>query len=1069
MNTLEPEIIPIGWNRPAIELVAERLRDIGNENPQAFRRATIVVPTSESGRRLKEYMAQAAGRPVLMPRITEPGLLIEPECPGMPVATGLETSAAWLHAMLRVAADVAADEHGAWFDLFPKPPMGSVAAWAANMARQLSHLRSQMEQECITERYAQLIQGYYPDFVDRRNDAWKSFLQKMGARWALVRRLFEQVDTRLAQDGLATREAAVAHAVAHPRARRGGGLVILACVPELSPLNELYLRNGMAAGLFRVKVLVNAPSAELAHFDAFGRPLVKNADGTRHARWLTDAISLRAGGNGAPATRGGLRCIHMVPDADAMGRKAVELAGGMSPAQVVVAACDNGMAPAVHAAFLRAEVSPWRLNLPSGRALSSTQEGQLTAQLVAALQTPHKRPLYNDKTGKVDNNEPNLLAPVAALMRNTVLQRCFAVSRAAEAGMPDLGAFNACLDAIMRTRYPAHMELLLYHLRNAAQEIPACYLDYAAEICRLVQDCEESAASMGAALGRLAALLDGALRADGGSLLAEPLRTVAAFMVEKGERYSRDVLFALLKQELDTAARQTAPLLPRDDAHGDLLGWKELTFSSGSRLIVCGMHDDCVPERPRADIFLPDALRCAIGISSSESRTARDSFLLTALLHSRPGNVDFIVARTRTDGAPPAPSSLLLRCGGDKEELAERAAFLFREDDTVTEKKDYRHWNLLHADTPEGDAPGNIRDFILPDGTRAVNPFAEKREFSPSFLKDFLTCPLRFWLKRVFRLDPGEAYPDDLSELQSADYGNVMHAVLEGFVAQYPDAASLPPGSDEETAAALVQDVRRRVEDAFRVYGGNSRAIMQVQKEQMQAALSAYASQHAADLKLGWRNVWREIPVSHPLQLDDGTVVQLNLRLDRVDFNDETQKWRIIDYKSHNIPPRQTHWSTLCIDEDLPRFAELLPDWCFEITYTSKTNNTEHSSHHRWTELQLPLYAEVLQTLCAAQGVPYSWPEMGYYNIPRGQSLATYSPLTTPQHRYDRSPRLPFSEEYQASAMACAKSAIGMIRRGECLYSAEFLELKTPRSSFGALTPDDDPRTLCGMKPEFNR
>lgn len=44
-----------------------------------------------------------------------------------------------------------------------------------------------------------------------------------------------------------------------------------------------------------------------------------------------------------------------------------------------------------------------------------------------------------------------------------------------------------------------------------------------------------------------------------------------------------------------------------------------------------------------------------------------------------------------------------------------------------------------------------------------------------------------------------------------------------------------------------------------------------------------------------------------------------------------------------------------------------------------------------------------------------------------------------------------------------------MIRRGECLYSAEFLGLKVRYSSFGALTPDDDPRTMCGMKAEFNR
>lgn len=46
----------IGWNRPAIELVAEKLEELQKKAPDTFRRATVVVPTSESGRRLREYM-----------------------------------------------------------------------------------------------------------------------------------------------------------------------------------------------------------------------------------------------------------------------------------------------------------------------------------------------------------------------------------------------------------------------------------------------------------------------------------------------------------------------------------------------------------------------------------------------------------------------------------------------------------------------------------------------------------------------------------------------------------------------------------------------------------------------------------------------------------------------------------------------------------------------------------------------------------------------------------------------------------------------------------------------------
>lgn len=54
MNT--PELHFLGWDKPAIELVAEKLLE-GLSNPQTaaqYRRATVVVPTAESGRRLRE-------------------------------------------------------------------------------------------------------------------------------------------------------------------------------------------------------------------------------------------------------------------------------------------------------------------------------------------------------------------------------------------------------------------------------------------------------------------------------------------------------------------------------------------------------------------------------------------------------------------------------------------------------------------------------------------------------------------------------------------------------------------------------------------------------------------------------------------------------------------------------------------------------------------------------------------------------------------------------------------------------------------------------------------------------
>ena len=74
MSTLHIDFL--GWHAPAIELVANKLEKLNEQHPSDFRRATVVVPTAESGRRLREYMAERAGRPLLMPKIILAGQLI---------------------------------------------------------------------------------------------------------------------------------------------------------------------------------------------------------------------------------------------------------------------------------------------------------------------------------------------------------------------------------------------------------------------------------------------------------------------------------------------------------------------------------------------------------------------------------------------------------------------------------------------------------------------------------------------------------------------------------------------------------------------------------------------------------------------------------------------------------------------------------------------------------------------------------------------------------------------------------------------------------------------------------
>ena len=77
MSMRNPKIEFIGWDKSALELVGEKLLKLAENEPENFRRATIVVPTAESGRRLKEWLAEKAGKPLLMPRMKMVGQLIQ--------------------------------------------------------------------------------------------------------------------------------------------------------------------------------------------------------------------------------------------------------------------------------------------------------------------------------------------------------------------------------------------------------------------------------------------------------------------------------------------------------------------------------------------------------------------------------------------------------------------------------------------------------------------------------------------------------------------------------------------------------------------------------------------------------------------------------------------------------------------------------------------------------------------------------------------------------------------------------------------------------------------------------
>lgn len=205
MNT--PELHFLGWNKPAIELVAEKLlKGLSTPHTTAqYRRATVVVPTEGSGRRLREYMAEKAGHALLMPTIKLAGHLIPSEYPG--VATEMETLTAWLQVLSAEGADPVAQ----YAPLIPRRPETHRERWAVGVAHKLMSLRSRLAQEEVELeaishqlRKREIMYQEEADLLTEETKTTRAALlarRKVAAneqmRWHKLQSIFDRVDALL--------------------------------------------------------------------------------------------------------------------------------------------------------------------------------------------------------------------------------------------------------------------------------------------------------------------------------------------------------------------------------------------------------------------------------------------------------------------------------------------------------------------------------------------------------------------------------------------------------------------------------------------------------------------------------------------------------------------------------------------------------------------------------------------------------------------------------------------------------------------------------------------------------
>jgi ATP-dependent helicase/nuclease subunit B len=622
--------------------------------------------------------------------------------------------------------------------------------------------------------------------------------------------------------------------------------VVVAAVPDPPKLLMTMLERWADAG-GAVEVLVAAPDREGLAFDAWGRPLPE--------AWQRREITLR------PADL----WLEATPD-DQAGRIAAAIVAGRGAAVPGVTALRPQLAVGVPD---RETVAPLQRELaaiglpafdPQNRPFSETP----LFGLVQALLALRSRPGYAEVAALL--RLPDVLAEfghAADLLRelDTLQSRYLPVT------LDDLiAALGKRLDDTHgRTETWEHLTPALAQVRDWHRILNRPDLATGLrEVLRQVyaQRLLRSNDAADAAFQQAVTVFDTVLRELEAAVAAGHAGNAAA-----------EVLAAGL-QEATVKPERSAEVL-------DLEGWLELAWNPAPLLFVAGMNEGFVPDGHVGDLFLPDTLRRTLDLRDDRLRLARDAYVLTALLEQRrdAGQVILLLGKTSTAGDPLRPSRLLFRCPDS--ELVARAQALFKDPPPA------------HAAAAFGVSfqlnPAQVPDRLINDRCATT--------LSPTVFRDYLACPLRFYLRHVLGM---EAQDDLAREPDALAFGTLVHEVLSEMGKEKQLWAC---NDGAELARWLEQGLRER---ARKRYGARPWLGVELAIDSAVHRLRAFAYRQVAWHAAGWEILSSECEVKKTIQLGGLTV---SGRIDRIDRNARTQAVCVLDYKTTDKAkaPQETH------------------------------------------------------------------------------------------------------------------------------------------------------------------
>ncbi|MES2659258.1 MAG: PD-(D/E)XK nuclease family protein [Verrucomicrobiota bacterium] len=229
------ERVFLGWDRPFSLLAVEWLLERRDELPGML----LVVPTAQSGRRLREALAESAGA-LLSPKVVTPGSFLQ--------SRDDEAAADWIERVAWTEVLEGITDWSGYDALFPEPP-GGEGDWASGLAQEIVRLRHTLQENGLL-----------------LSTAARKLRESVEAeRWEALGRLEDLVERKIHSWGFKSRSRILADGLTLPS---GVSKIVLAGVAEMPPLVERALLTWQG----QVTALIGAPDGEAEEFSPIGKP-----------------------------------------------------------------------------------------------------------------------------------------------------------------------------------------------------------------------------------------------------------------------------------------------------------------------------------------------------------------------------------------------------------------------------------------------------------------------------------------------------------------------------------------------------------------------------------------------------------------------------------------------------------------------------------------------------------------------------------------------------------------------------------------------------------------------------